>query len=394
MKRTFAIALFVAFVDFIGLGLIYPLFSSLFFNDHCLFFACDTSREVRGYWLGLFFALDPLAQFFSGPIWGTLSDSRGRKSPLIWGMSIALFGYLIAMGAMWVGSLTLLLLSRIIVGLGTGNRAIIQAVVSDISSEKVKAKNFGLYNMALGAGFTLGPFFGGYFATFGYTVPFLFATALTTLNLFFVHLLFRETLQHLTPQTLSWHMGLVHLKKALHFKGIRRLFCAIFLYALGWAYFFEFTPLFLFSRWHFTAEQVGYFFAFVGICYALSTGLLIRPFVRYFSSKTLLFFGLLCTGLTIWTLPFVSSDFWFWPCIALLTFFVGFIGPASNTLISDKTSRNIQGEAFGILGSVNAAGYILGPFLAGFIAGGHPIFPMFIGGSALVLAALIMSAKE
>jgi MFS family permease len=56
-------------------------------------------------------------------------------------------------------SISLLLLSRVILGVGTGNISLVQDSIADLSSNEEKAKNFGLYAMAIVAGFALGPFF-------------------------------------------------------------------------------------------------------------------------------------------------------------------------------------------------------------------------------------------
>ena len=80
MKPTLYILLFVTFIDFMGFGLVYPIFSKVFFDQNLPFLPFETSSEMRGFWLGLLYALMPLMQFISSPIWGAISDNRGRKS--------------------------------------------------------------------------------------------------------------------------------------------------------------------------------------------------------------------------------------------------------------------------------------------------------------------------
>lgn len=89
MKASLYIALFVVFIDNMGVGLIYPLFSSMLFDLKLPLLPPGTTHEMRGFWLGLLLALMPLAQFFSAPIWGAISDNLGRKRPLQLSLSIA-----------------------------------------------------------------------------------------------------------------------------------------------------------------------------------------------------------------------------------------------------------------------------------------------------------------
>ena len=171
LKASLYIALFVAFADNMGVGLIYPLFSSMCFDCSLPLLPFGTSNAMRGVWLGLLLAVMPLTQFFSSPIWGGLSDGKGRKKTLQLSLLIAFFGYFISLFAVIFNNIILLLFSRIVIGFAAGNLAIVQATIADLSTKEEKAKNFGLYGMALGVGFTIGPFFGGSLSNWGYNPP-------------------------------------------------------------------------------------------------------------------------------------------------------------------------------------------------------------------------------
>ena len=186
------IALLVAFIDFMGVGLVYPMFSSMLFDANSALLPMGTSEATRGVWLGVLIAMLPLAQFFSSPIWGAISDGRGRKKPLVWSLGLALLGYLIALFGVLGSSLILLLISRIVVGFASGNMSIVQATIADLSAPERKARNFSLYSMALGSGFTLGPFLGGTLSGWGFSVPFIFAALIVAMNLGFVLLFLRR----------------------------------------------------------------------------------------------------------------------------------------------------------------------------------------------------------
>jgi DHA1 family tetracycline resistance protein-like MFS transporter len=389
---TLYTALLVAFIDFFGVGLIYPLFSSMLFDSSYALLPAETTPVVRGIWLGFLIAVMPLAQFFSAPMWGALSDSRGRKKPLQLSLAIVLFGYIVAVGGVLVNSILLILASRIIIGIASGNTSIVQAAVADLSSPSEKTKNFGLYGMALGIGFTLGPFFGGLLSTYGYSIPFLLAAVITATNLVFTFLFFEETHHDRVKQKISPGMALTHLKKAFQLPDIRTILIVSFLHNFGWSYFFEFAPVYLITRFQFSSVQLGLFYGVAGGMYALCTGLLIRPFLPRFKPETLFVAGIFFTALAIYTLPFLPSIIWLWPVIFVMCFFVSFVAPTCITMISNSGNEKEQGEVMGNLSAVNAAAFMMSPLFSGSLVGAFPSMPIWLGGFVMILGSFLMLA--
>lgn len=391
-KSSLYTVLFVAFLDCVGIGLIYPLFSTMLFDTSLNLLPEDTSNAMRGFWLGLLLCFLPFVQFFSSPLWGALSDSRGRKPPLLISLIIAVVGYLIALWGTFSLNIWILLLSRAVIGYASGNISIVQASIADLSTPESKAKNFGLYSMALGAGFTLGPFFGGTLAGFNYYVPFVFTAALMTLNLILAFIFYQETHLLREPKKLTWHTGLVNLKKAIHVTEIRTILVTSFLHVFAWSYFFEFMPVYLIARFDFTSTTLGYFYGTAGAVYAITSGLIIRPFVRIYKPITLFFFGNLLAAIVILTLPFVSHLYLLAIGIILIAFFVAFVWPSATTIVSNDAPEAIQGEALGMLASVNAAALFFSPLLSGSLVGALNTLPMWLGGSVMLLTALFLLA--
>lgn len=388
-RTSFWIALLVAFVDFIGIGLVYPMFSAMLFDPSSALVPAGTSEGTRGMWLGVLIALLPLAQFFTAPIWGAISDSKGRKKPLGWSLAITLLGYIVAIyGVVW-SQILLLLASRFIIGFASGNMAIVQASIADVSPPEKKAKNFALYGMALGAGFTVGPLLGGTLSTWGFNVPFIFAALMIAVNLGLVLLFFKETHLQVFKRKLSWAMGFIHLKKAFGFYEIRIILLCSFLHNFAWSYFFEFAPVYLIHRYQFSAAKLGLFYGAAGGFYALSTGLLIRPFLGRLKPELLFFAGNFFTAFMILFMLAIPSAFWLWPLLFLNQFFVAFVGPTSITLVSNSAPSHVQGEAMGVLSSVNALALVLSPLFSGSFVGNHPTLPMWVGGCGMFCIALI-----
>ena len=389
MNASLWSAILVAFLDSLGIGLIYPLFSVMLFDPSCCMLAADTSSATRGLWLGGLLSAMPLAQFFSAPIWGTISDRRGRRAPLQWSLVIAAVGYAVALAGVSWANLWILVLSRMILGIAAGNIAIILATISDVSTPETKVKNYGLFSMGLGAGYTLGPLlggvateWGGYHASFGVSLLAILA------NLFFVWKAFRETHHQPVHKRLSWSIGFHNLKKALSYKGIRLIFLCSFLHHFSWSYFFEFVPVFLMQHYFFSALDLGYFYGFVGACYALSAGLLIRPLIKRFRPLLLFFSGNVLTALTILLILVIPSPLWIWPLLLVMAYVIALVMPNAITFISNQAGPQLQGEALGVLTSVNTFALVLSPLCSGSLVGKIPTLPIWVGGVIMLATGL------
>jgi len=374
-----------------GVWLIYPLFSSMLFDYSFNLLPSETTAEVRGLWLGILIALMPFAQFFCAPIWGAISDNKGRKKPLLWSVGIALIGYLIAFCGVALLNIWLLLISRLVIGAASGNMSIVQAAIADLSSKEEKTKNFGLYSMALGAGFTFGPFFGGLLSSFGYNVPFVFAFILILINLIFIKIFFIETHQVLCQYKLHWSVGLNHLRNAFRLYGLRTILVCSFLHNFGWSYFFEFTPVYLIYRFQFSSMELGLFYGAAGCFYALSTGLLIRPFIKRLKPEILFFGGNALAAGAIMFMPFLPTSLWIWPWMFIICYCVAFVMPSLTALVSNSTNAENQGEVLGIFSSINAAALIFSPLFSGSLVGAYPTLPMKLGGIVMFAASILIA---
>ncbi|MEN9343306.1 MAG: hypothetical protein RLZZ453_93 [Chlamydiota bacterium] len=376
-------------MNYVGIGMVFPVFSPLLFSPSSSLLPPDTSPEMRGMWLGILIALMPVAQFFSSPLFGALSDNKGRRNPLIFTVMIGIIGYLISAWSLMIESFTWLIVSRLLIGIAAGSTAIIQASIADISSKEEKPKRYSLFSMAMGAGFTCGPMLGGLFSGNGYDLPFCIAAgflAVTVLLLFFY---FKETLPYRQAVKIHWMLGITQIKRAFAFKGLRTILFCSFIGVFGWCYFFELIPVFLIQRFAFSAWDLGLFSGASGAFYALSTGLLIRPLINRFRPDLLFFWSMILTGIAIFGMAFVTNAFWLFPSILLVCYLTAPFSPTSTTLVSNGVPEKIQGEALGILSSITAAAYALSPLLSGTFVGKYPESAMWIGGSTMFLGGLI-----
>ncbi|MCG2770190.1 MAG: MFS transporter, partial [Anaerolineae bacterium] len=140
--------------------------------------------------IGLLLSTNALFGFVSGPIWGALSDARGRKPMLL----ISQVGTLIAFLMLaFSNNLTMLFISRVVDGIFGGNVPIAKAIVGDVVAPKDRSKEMSNIGVAHVLSSLLGPGLGGILSQWGIIAPGLFSAALTCLTIGLTILYLKES---------------------------------------------------------------------------------------------------------------------------------------------------------------------------------------------------------
>lgn len=394
---SFYLILLLAFIDVMGVGLVYPMFSSMLYQGNCQILPHDTSDAARGLCLGVLLAMMPLVQFFSSPILGAISDYKGRKKVLIFCLIVGIAGYLFAMIGVHLESFSMLLLSRVFIGISAGSCGVAEASIADSSSQEDKAKNFGLFNMAFGLGFAAGPFLGGKLSNVsflfleGYAVPFFFAASLMLLNLGLVLFFFKETFYGKEKLEISIGDGIRNLIKVFKLQNLRVIFTVSFLVCCGWSFFWEFIPVTLIGEYQFTSQDIGNLYGYGALFYALSCGLLIRPIFDRFQTYPVLFYSLIICGVSIGALLFHVNPVWLWIYVPVQQYMMAIFYPASTALVSNETSADIQGEVLGAFQSIQALAFGVSPLIAGALLAISLQMPIIVGAISMLLGAGVLA---
>ncbi len=389
-KVSFLTVLFSEFIDYAGVAIAYPLFAYMLFEPTLHFLPAEATNQMRGVWLGILLALYPLFQFISAPIFGKLSDMQGRRRLLCWTRGLATIGYAVAFLATIYQSLALLALYRIVVGIAAGNCSIVSAIVADISTQESKAKNYGLLNMACGAGFTLGPFLGSIlFDHVDLSTPFLIAFSFVVINWLLVTWKLKETLTVRRESKISFFSAVYQIKQAVMMKELRFLFLTLLIFSFGWSFLNEFIPIFLIDRYNMAPAAIGWYYGYTGFFYAISAGFLIYPFIRLFKMEQTLGLSMLLSGAYLFIFLFIPQTWQLWFYLPLSQFFLAFAYPLICALISNRVSVERQGEALGIYQAVIALAFAITPLLGGLAVGDHPHLAITISGALMIAAASI-----
>lgn len=395
-NKYFMIPIFItALIDLLGFGIVIPVLAPLFLDVENSFLPVDYTFEARNILLGLVVASYSFAQFIGAPILGAWSDKYGRKKMLlvsIFGTAIAyfLFGISILTGNLW-----LMFGSRIFDGFTGGNISVLYSAVADVSKGQEKVRNFGLIGMAFGIGFILGPFIGGKLADsnfvsfFDYATPFWAGGILSTINLFLVMIFYKETLKTPIQTPVSLLTGLFHIKKAFSYKNLRVIFTVILLLTLGFSFFTQFFSVFLIEKFDYQEGDIGNIFAYIGVLIALVQGLLLRPISKRFKPSTIIKFCGIGLAIALMFTIVPSKDIYLYLILPFVAITHGLLLPNYNTVVSDLSDEDSQGEIMGINQSMQAIAQGIPPIIAGIIVAFNINYPIIAASLLTVLGWLV-----
>jgi multidrug resistance protein len=175
------IVLFItAFVDMVGLVMVLPLLP---------YYA--TEFGANALMVGVLISAFSIAQLAVSPVWGRLSDRYGRRPAILIGLVITAVAYVVFA---FSGSVAVLLVSRIVQGIGGGTIGVVQAYVADASPPEGRTKSLGWLTAVTSFGAVVGPAFGSLLDQLGgRRAPGLAAAALALLVAGFAWRFLRES---------------------------------------------------------------------------------------------------------------------------------------------------------------------------------------------------------
>jgi MFS transporter, DHA1 family, tetracycline resistance protein len=368
-------------IDFTGFGLVIPLLP--FWAERLGANALD---------VGLIITIYALAQLLFTPVLGALSDRYGRKPVIVVSLLIEALSLVVTALA---GSLPMLFLARFIGGLGASNIGSAQAVVSDVTTEKNRAKGMGLIGAAIGLGFVIGPAAGGILAPKGQTLPFWIAAGVALVNALLVLLFLPETRKRAAVQenVQSRQRGLALLfsgwRNAARHPSVLGLVLVNLLYTIAFTAMETIFPLFTQHVFSWGASQNGYVFTYIGFIIVIMQGGLVGQLVKRWRESRVLLAGLLLMTVGLIFLAFSTHFALLLVTLGLLSIGDGAVTPTVSTLLSFASPAEIQGEMLGLSQGVGGLGRIIGPLAAGSLYSFSASTPFIAGGILVLLAALV-----
>ena len=423
--QTLKIVFLTLFLDLVGFSIIFPLFPDLL--DYYIpeaYTSGSTSLLAQliaplyrlaelsshsdpkfittvlfGGILGSFYSL---LQFIFAPIWGSLSDTHGRKKILLITIAGLALSYLIwgLSGNFWI-----LIIARLVGGVMGGNLSVATAVVADVTPKEKRTSGMAIVGIAFGLGFIMGPAIGGFLgqfnlldsypslASFGinpFSITAFFSLLLSLINLVWVYFKFEETLpleaRNKTQPEPFKLFSLFHHKN----KQIKSLNLTYLIYMTAFSGM-EFTLTFLaVDRFFFSTVQNGIMFVYIGLLLVITQGLLVRRFSPVLGEYKLSTFGL-ASGVVAFILLSQSTEIiLFFIALAFMALSIGLTSPSMSALVSLSANEQEQGEILGLFRSAGSFARTIGPLIASsmyFLLGDRVAYLL---GAFLVIIALFL----
>lgn len=387
----------VVMLSYIGFALPLPILPVLFLKSQNALLPPDTTLATKTILLGLVLTAFPLGQFIGSPILGRLSDTHGRKRVILLTLGGTVAGYILAGLGIVHKNISLLFSGLFFCGLCEGNTSIAQSAIADISPREERGKYFGWLNFFITAGFVIGPLVGGilsnpvWLPNATLATPFWAGGLLTLGGIALLAWKGRETMHRKSEEPLSFFSSFKTLMKT---PKLKLFYVANFFLSLGLYYFYRFVGVYLEQRFHFTATKLGYFLAYDALAFATALFLLIPYFEKRFTAKknTTVFSFAMGIAVIIFTLPSNPLNL-YWAFI-LVGFSLALALTYSSLMVSLAVEERLQGQAMGVLVSIQMLAQVLTSASGGFLAAYLPSLPILIGGSMCFVCALLLKLSR
>ena len=375
----------IAFVDTVGAAMVVPILP---------FYAVRYGASAL--LVGLLVSAFSIAQLLSAPAWGRLSDRVGRRPALVGGLLISAIAYLVFALA---GSVWLLLLSRLVQGLGGGTIGVVQAYVADASPPEERTRSIGWLTTVTSLGWLSGSAMGSILVGLGgERAPGMFTAGLSLV----VALLAAGYLAEpgTTPSSSSQPVmepprsglqAIRHVIARWHEPAPR----LIWTYALSIGAFYgtvAVLPLLVEERLGVTERTIGYIVMYLaGIGVVVRAGILGRM-VAWLGEVRLARLGMvsLAAGLGLAAVgkgyPALFTAF------TLMPVGTAFLFPSVTGLLSQIVARRERGVFLGVQQTFGGVGRVAFPLLAGFMMDRYGRGSPFALAAVLVLATLPLTA--
>ncbi|MGB6062840.1 MAG: MFS transporter [Candidatus Aquilonibacter sp.] len=346
MIRKLIPILGITFIDIIGFSMLLPVLP--YFVTHF-----GMSAIVVGLLLSTF----SFCQLVSGPIWGNISDRIGRKRVLIISQIGATIGWCMlafAPNILWV------FFARIVEGVSGGNIGVTQAYVADLVEGKDRARAFGFISATFAAAMVFGPAGGGLlYSKFGFSAPFLAASALQFLTLILTIVLLPESRSKIEEE--QAHVGMREIAATFtnpRFSPLLIQKLALSLCLYGW---YSVIALYLAGQLHFGLVATTYYFSAFAVINVLINGVGVGKASSRFGDRVMstLGLGLLVAGMAC--TPFVHNPLSFAGVMVLFAMGSAYANNGINAMLSNAASEREQGTVLGVGSSLDSLSGIIAP---------------------------------
>ena len=417
-RATFGVVFLTIFLDMVGFSVIFPLFPAMLdhylnreillgggiLTDFVMFiqgFAFEGNSQNSSFRFetvifgGALGSLYAILQFFFAPIWGRLSDKIGRRPVLMFTLGGTCLGY-----ALWIfaGDFWILVISRILGGVASGNLSVATASIADVTSRESRSKGMAFVGVAFGLGFIIGPALGGFASQWScgnetdsilglnpFSLAALISFTLAVVNWGWLTLSFKETLPEEKRGKGEQAKPVIFQLGRIKDRAVSNTCLAYLFYMISFSGM-EFTLTFLaVERFSYAPLDIAKMFLLIGVTLIFAQGFFVRRFVGPIGEKRMALLGVF-VGLLAFTLLSISmNENWFYFALFLMSTGVAFISPTLTSLTSLYSSEQDQGFHLGVFRSSGSMARAIGPLIAGTVYFKYGSSTAYLAGALFLL---------
>ncbi|MEG0295696.1 MAG: MFS transporter [Clostridium sp.] len=339
---------------------------------------------------GIFFAMMSIGNFVFSPIWGGLSDKRGRIKFMI----IGLVGYGISqLGFGFIANPAIIIVFRFLGGVfAVSFLTVSLAYISDISTKDNRLKNMSYYAATSTIGGALGSLLGGIIGNSNYKLTFAAQFIFSViLGIAFI-VLVKETVND-TKGKVDFNS----IKSSLLVKDVKITKEIVFIMILVVVFYFSSTSYnstvnyYLETTLNMSPTNIGTFLAIAGVLAFLSNIILTPMLGRKFKSENILKYSMLCMGIAMFIASISKTVLIFFIFVILFVCIASIYVPVQQNILAGKAKNN-YGAIMGLQNSAKAVGMIGGSLFSGFIFDYGNKLPFLV--SAIFLGVAFFSMKS
>ncbi len=358
--------MFTALIDMVSIGLMIPVLPVLVGD-----FTANLAEQA--FWFGTMMFTFAVANFFSSPILGALSDRYGRRPVLLLGfcgMAVSFFVTALAT------QLWMLILVRLVSGALMSNIAVANAYTADITPPEDRARRFGQLGAMVGFGFILGPAMGGLLGDINIRLPFFVAGSLALANLMYGYFVLPESLPRDRRRAVSWRAAnpVSSLVQLAQLKNVGGLIAVIVLGSLTQFILQTTWVLYTGFRFGWGPQQNGWALFAVGLSSVVVQGVLLKRLLDRFGASRLAAIGLVSSTLCF-LLYGLSTSGWMMYVLIVCNLFGYTVVPAIQSMVSNAADATTQGQTMGAVASLTSLASVFAPMISAPLLGAVSHFP-------------------
>lgn len=385
----------VVFLGYLGFALPLPVLPELFLDPERSILGAGVSIQKKTFLLGLMLAAYPSGQLIGCPLLGWLSDRFGRKKIILISLMTTAMGYVWTALATDFQSLVGMFWALFVCGFSEGNAALAQAVIGDLSPQHKKATHFGWINLFTCMAFIIGPLMGGFLADphhsslFSFATPFWAGACLSLIGAWVIWRYAEETKKDNLTTALKERLSLLWNNQL-----VRTYYTANFLIYFGIYTFFNCLGIYLERRFDFTTTGLAYVMSYDSFFFAIGLLTLVPLFARRWSSVKICYLCAIIFGSLLILLLVPKQPVGLIYTIPPIGMTLAVLMTHAAVMVSNGVGDGVQGQALGVLQSVQVLAAMSVGVVGGILAALEPTLPLVMGAAVAIIGGLFLRRRS